>query len=50
MISSRQRIPAYEDWFVQKMNTKHKRVTRNSDEKFFMIFSWTHHVMELGCQ
>jgi hypothetical protein len=32
------------------MNTKHKRVTRKINEEFFMMFSWTHHVMELGCQ
>lgn len=30
-------------------NTNKERGTRGVDEKCFMIFSWTHHVMELQC-
>jgi len=34
----------------QIWNTKQERVTHNVDEECFMIFSWTHHVVELECQ
>ena len=31
-------------------STNQERGTRNLDEEFFMIYSWTHHVVELDCQ
>jgi len=43
-------MPACEAWFILNKNTNHERGTRGVDEEFFMIFSWTHHVMELECQ
>ena len=42
--------PAREAGSFQMWNMNQERGTHGVDEDCFMIFSWTHHGMELECQ